>query len=112
MAFSTTLQPVSKPETTNTINHHYPEALLTLVLLSAFAANQSRKALRKMKRKLVWDAFKMKVTSFFHSPANISNRTLIYILLGVVLLAVVLINPLLALILAVLALILILAGAI
>ncbi|MGE5520293.1 MAG: hypothetical protein ACM3VS_10235 [Candidatus Dadabacteria bacterium] len=112
MAFSSTLHPVSKPENTNSLTNHYPEALMTLVLLSAFAAHQSKKALRKLKRKLVWDTIKMKITSFFRNPASISNRTLLYILLAVVLLAVVLINPLLALILAVLALILILLGAI
>lgn len=67
--------------------------------------------MRKMKRRFMWTAFKLKMKSLF-SKKRISDRVLIYILLGVIALVLVFYYPLIALLVAVIALILILAGVI
>ena len=64
-----------------------------------------------MKRRFMWTAFKLKMKSLF-SKKRISDRVLIYILLGVIALVLVFYYPLIALLVAVIALILILAGVI
>jgi hypothetical protein len=77
-------------------------------MLSALAATKSKKALRKMQRQLLWQTFKAKMRSLFDRKA-VSDRTLIYILLGVALLALLFIEPIAALVVVLVALILILA---
>jgi hypothetical protein len=67
--------------------------------------------MRKMKRRLLWSALKMKVKSFF-SGKEVNDRVLIYILLGIVALVLVFYYPLIALIVALVALILILTHSI
>ena len=67
--------------------------------------------MRKMKRRLIWSALKMKVKSVFSGRA-ISDRVLIYILIGIIALVLVFYYPLIALLVALFALILILAGVI
>ena len=111
MAFSTTaLQPASKPVAEkNTDNGTVAASLLGMLLLTAYAANKSKKALRKMKRKLLWNAFKLKVKSLF-GKKDVSDRTLLLILLGVVLIALLLIEPVAALIVLLVFLILYLLG--
>jgi len=111
MSFTTTtLKPVTKPVSEKPVNTDLSAPLLTLLLLSVYAARKSRKAMRKMKRRLLWKAFKWKLRSMF--SGSISDRTLIYILLGVVLLALLLIEPVLVLLLVLVLLILILADVI
>jgi hypothetical protein len=113
MAFSTTIQHVEKPveSTSNTPSSDIADALFGMVILSVYGAQMSKKSLRKMKRQFFWTSAKLKFKSFFSKQA-VSDRTLIYILLGVALVALIVLAPVAALVLAVLALILILAGVI
>ncbi|HEY0356639.1 MAG TPA: hypothetical protein VGC29_10565 [Flavisolibacter sp.] len=113
MAMSTsTIQPVSKPASENTVSNDAAAAsLLSMLLLSVYAVQKSKKSMRKMKRRFLWTAFKLKMKSLF-SKKRISDRVLIYILLGVIALVLVFYYPLIALLVAVIALILILAGVI
>ena len=111
MAFTTTaIHPVTKPVKQPSADHGVLTPLLGLLLLSVYAAHQSKKAVRKMKRRLIWNAFKMKLRSA--SSGSISDRTLIYILLGVALLALLIAAPVLALVLVLVVLILVLADVI
>ena len=113
MAFSsTTIQPVSKPVAEKPVDNGTALSVLSVLLLSAYAAQRSRKGLRKMKRQLVWTAFKMKMKSLFSKKKAVSDRVLIYILVGIVALVLVFYYPVIALLVAVIALILILAGVI
>jgi hypothetical protein len=108
MSFSTSIvQPVTKPVNEKPASNNFGTSLLGLLMLSVYAAHKSRKAMRKMKRQLVWQGFKLKVKSMFSN--GVSDRTLIYILVGVVLLALLFIEPVLVLVLALVLLILILA---
>src|SRR5215213_8439702 len=112
MAFSTSsIQPVSKPVTEKPADNLGTGALLSMLMLSLYAARKSSKAMRKMKRKLVWSALKLKFKSLL-SKKRVTDRILIYILLGVIALVLVFYYPLAALIVAAIALILILAGVI
>lgn len=112
MAFSTTIQPILKPETlpANQPSSDISDALLSMILLSMYGAQMSKKTVRKLKRKFFFTSLKLKAKSLF-SPRTVTDRTLIYIILGVALLALLLINPVLVLALAVVVLILFLAGA-
>jgi hypothetical protein len=113
MAFSTTIQLVEKPAEpiTTTPGNDISDALFSMVILSVYGAQMSKKSLRKMKRQFLWTSAKLKAKSFFSKQA-VSDRTLIYILLGVALVALIVLAPVAALVLAVLALVLILAGVI
>ena len=111
MAFTTTsIHPATKPVKPSSAHHDSITPLLGLLMLSVYAAHQSKKALRKMKRRFLWNALKMKLRS--NSAGSISDRTLIYILLGVALLALLIAAPILALVLVLVVLILILADVI
>ena len=111
MAFSSsTVQPAPQPVTEKSSdNGTIAASLLSMLLLTAYAANKSKKALRKMKRKLLWNAFKLKVKSLF-SKKQVSDQTLLLILLGVVVLALIIINPVVGLIVLLLVLLLYLLG--
>lgn len=112
MAFSTTaVHPATQPVTEKPANNDALSSLLGALMLSVYAAQKSKKAMRKMRRQLVWSAFKMKMKSLFSKKA-VSNNTLIYILIGIVALILVFYAPILALVIALVALILILAGVI
>jgi len=112
MALSTTtVQPVTQPVSEKPANSDVLSSLLGALMLSVYAAHKSKKAMRKMRRRLIWSALKMKFKSLFSKKA-ISNQTLIYILIGVVALILVFYAPILALVIALVALILILAGVI
>jgi hypothetical protein len=112
MAFSTTaVQPVNQPVSEKPANSDILSSLLGALMLSVYAASKSKKALRKIRRQMVWSALKMKMKSLFSKKA-ISNQTLIYILIGVVALILVFYAWEIALVLALVALILILAGVI
>lgn len=115
MAFTSTVsQPQSTPVTEQPGNLPVGEAsLLTMLVLTVYAAKKSKKELRKLKRKFLWTAFKLKVSSFFSRKKAITNRQLIlYILIGVLALALIIVSPIAALIVAMLGLILILTGTI
>lgn len=112
MAFSTnTVQPVTKPVSEKPSNSELAAPLLGLLMLSVYGAYKSKKAMRKMKRRLIWSALKMKLKSMFSKRA-VSDRVLIYILIGIIALVLVFYYPLVALLVALFALILILAGVI
>ena len=111
MAFSTSIvQPAPKPVTEKkTDNGTLAASLMGMLLLAAYAANKSKKSFRKMKRHLMWTAFKLKMKSLF-SKKETSDRTLLLILLGVVVLALILIEPVVGLIVLLLVLLLYLLG--
>ena len=112
MAFSTTVaHPSTPPVTEKPANSDVLSSLLGALMLSVYAAQKSKKAMRRMRRHLVWSAFKMKMKSMF-TTRPVSNQTLIYILIGIVALILVFYAPILALVIALVALILILAGVI
>lgn len=89
---STTIQPVAKTqEPTNPISLDNTAPVLAALVLSVYAAQKSRKQLNKLKRQAVATLVKHKVQQFFSpvtslfgkkSPQSVSNRTLLYILLG------------------------------
>ncbi len=109
---ATTIQPVNPPANNNVVSNDATAAsLLTMAVLSVYAAQKSKKSMRKMKRKFLWTALKLKMKSAF-SKKRVSDRVLIYILLGIIALVLVFYYPLIALLVAVIALILILAGVI
>jgi len=112
MAFSTTLQAIEKPVSSATQTNDLPDLLFSMIILSVYGAQMSKKSLRKLKRRFFWNSLKLKAKSIFSPKAPVSDRTLIYILLGVALIALIVLAPIAALVLAVLALILILAGVI
>jgi hypothetical protein len=111
MTFSTTIQQVEKPVST-TPSNTLPDALLTMLILSMYGAQVSKKTLRKLKRQFLWTSLKLKVKSIFKPRTSVSDRTLIYILVGVAIVALIFLSPYAALVLALLAIILILAGVI
>ena len=85
---------------------------MAAVMLSVYAGQKSRKQLRKLNRKLTWLVVKEKVRTLFTRPADLDRKTLTIILLAILVLALVFISPIAALVLAILGLILILAGVI
>ena len=111
MAFSTsTIQPASKPVAEKQQdNGTIAASLLSLLLLGAYAAGKSKKAFRKMKRRLLWNAFKLKMKSLF-GKKDVSDRTLLLILLAVIVLALLLIDVVVGLIVLLLILLLYLLG--
>lgn len=108
MAFSTTVQTASREIPPQTHSTQLDPALLGMVMLSVYAAQKSKKSMRRMKRKFMWTAFKLKVKSFFTKPT--SDQTLIYILIGAVLLALLIVAPVAALVVLLALLILYLLG--
>ena len=109
---STTIQPTA-PETQqpkDSIGGSAMASILSAIMLSVYAGQKSRKQLRKLKRKMTWLLIKEKMKTAFSKPASVDRKTLTIILLAVLVLALVFISPVAALVLAVLGLILILAG--
>lgn len=111
---STTLQPAAQPaEPAPTNSNAAYASLLSMVVLSVFAAQKSKKSFRKLKRKFLWTSFKLKLKSMFSFKNRASDRQLIlYILLGILALVLVFYYPLAALIVAIAGLILYLTGTI
>ena len=87
-------------------------SILSALVLSVYAGQKSRKQLRKLKRKMTWLLIKQKLKATFSKPADIDRKTLTIILLAVLVIALIFISPVAALVLAILGLILILAGVI
>jgi hypothetical protein len=112
MALNTsTIQPKTTDTSTNSIAANDMTALMSMIVLTVYTANKSKRQMRKLKRRFMWTAFKLKMKSMF-SKRDISSRTLIYILLAVAFLALLAINAWLALAVALIALILILTKSI
>jgi hypothetical protein len=87
-------------------------SVLSAIMLSIYAGQKSRKQLRKLKRKMTWLLVKEKMKSVFSGSGSVDRKTLTIILLAVLIVALVLIEPLAALVLAIIGLILLLAGVI
>jgi len=116
MAFSsTTVQPVAKPTNEQPVDNNNNAAaasLLSMLILSVYAAQKSKKNFRKLKRKFLWTAFKLKVKSLFSKKRASDRQLLLYILLGILALVLVFYYPIAALIVAIVGLILYLTGTI
>ncbi|MFN2438060.1 MAG: hypothetical protein ABR503_02595 [Chitinophagaceae bacterium] len=109
MAFTTTTS--VQQSTTQTIKpvegYGGAAALLAAVLLSVYAGHTTKKQLNKLKRRAVVELFKhrmkagfARVKSLFSKKAPpIDNRTLLYILIGLAVLILIFIEPVIALIL-------------
>lgn len=110
MAFtSTTVQPIIKHDTHPVFGNEVAASLLLGILLTAYAAKNSKKALRKAKRNLVLTALKMK---FFKKANDTTTNTVIWVLLAVAIIALLIVAPIAALVLAIIGLILYLTGTI
>jgi hypothetical protein len=111
MAFLTsTTQTTNQPAPAESVDNSTVASLLSMVVLSVYAAKKSTKNFRRLKRQFLWTAFKLKAKSLFKRNTEVSDKTLIYILLGVFALVLVIVAPLFALVLAAVVLILILTG--
>ena len=113
MAFtSSTIQPAATTteQPKDAIGGGAMASLLAAVVLSVYAGQKSRKQLRKLKRRMTWLLIKEKMKNAFSRPADIDRKTLTIILLAVLVLALVFISPIAALVLAIIGLILLLAG--
>lgn len=102
MAFSSTTiyQPKTQP-TAPLTKVESASALLAALLMTMYAGKASAKQLRKLKRKFAWEAFKLKAKSFLSNPfkpqpQSISDRTLIYILIGVLVVILLFVSPIAA----------------
>ncbi len=110
MAFSSSaVQPVNTPVPEKPANNDLLTPLLGMLMLSVYAAHKSKKAMRKMKRRFLWTALKLKAKSMFSKEAAVSDKVIIYILIGIIALILVFYYPLVALLVALVALLLILA---
>lgn len=112
MAFSTTVQPIEKE---NKVSADQPSnditgAVLSMMLLSVYGAQMSKKTVRKLKRNFFITSLKLKAKSLFKPRLDPNDRTLIYIILGAALVALLIIDAVLVLALAAVVLILYLAG--
>ena len=115
MALSTsTIQPIQQPVSVSEKpnGNDAVASLLSAILITAYAGSKSRKQLRKLKRQATWLVLKHKVRSVFSRNAASERQTIIYILLGVAVLALIFASPIAALVLAIIGLILILTGTI
>lgn len=111
---STSLQPVqpTTPVASQTNNNTEAAALLSAMMLALYAGAKGRKQLRKLQRKAAWMTVKQKVRSVFRKEELSERQTIIYILLGIAILALLFAAPVAALVLAIVGLVLILTGTI
>ncbi|GAA4329418.1 hypothetical protein [Flaviaesturariibacter amylovorans] len=107
---TTTVQPQAEtpvPVPTQPDNHSAP--LLAAVMMSVFAAQLSRRQLRRLKRRAMWGLVKARFSALFgRRDSGISNRTLIYILLGVAVVILCFVAPVAAIVLLLLGILLLL----
>ena len=119
MAFTSTLVPSTvenTPAASATPNAMAP--ILATLLLTVYAAQTSKKGLRKLKRQAVVALFKYKMQSTFSRVKSlfskdkkiegISNTTLLYILLGLLVLILIFVEPIIAIAVLLLGILLIL----
>ncbi|MER3464253.1 MAG: hypothetical protein C4329_07380 [Chitinophagaceae bacterium] len=96
---STSIQQPKAPTGTPLSKFDPASALLATLLLTMYAGKASAKQLRKLKRQVAWEAFKTKAKSFLHNPfkpASVSDRTLIYILIGLLVIILIFVSPIAA----------------
>lgn len=115
---STTIKPVEKTqEPSNPISVDNTAPVLAALVLSVYAAQKSRKQLNKLKRQALVALFKHRVQYSFNrvaslfskkAPQSISNRTLLYILLGLAVLILLFVEPIAAIVLLLLGILLVL----
>ncbi|TMI81088.1 MAG: hypothetical protein E6H10_12440 [Bacteroidetes bacterium] len=106
MAFSSTAVQLQSNSTDNFSQSTPPNsaAALMAILLAMYAAQKSKKQLRKLKRQLAFTYMKEAVRSkvnkfkslFSKKPAPTSEKTLLYILLGLLVLILIFIEPVVA----------------
>lgn len=107
MAFnSISIQPQNDHPKENLISPSstHSAAALMAMLLALYTAQQSKKQLRKLKRQLAFtyakETFRSKVNKFkslfSKKPAPTSEKTLLYILLGILVLILIFIDPIVA----------------
>lgn len=120
MALSSTTiqQPVAKTQEPSSIATEHAASVLTALVLTVYAAQKSKKQLRKLKRQAIVALFKHRINasvSRFKSlfskkaaPQSVSNRTLLYILLGLAVLILLFVEPIAAIVLLLLAILLVL----
>jgi hypothetical protein len=105
MTFTSTLQPKNNSiETLPNSTLPNSTAALMALLLAMYAAQKSKKQLRKLKRQLAFTYMKEAVRSkvnkirslFSKKPAPTSEKTLLYILLGILVLVLIFIDPVVA----------------
>jgi hypothetical protein len=114
---STTLQPTENIANSPVTPEHKTgggelTSLLGAIMLSVYAGQKSRKQLRKLKRQMTFLLIKQKLKNMFSKPADMDRKTLTIVLLAVLIVALVLIEPVAAIVLAILGLVLILTGVI
>lgn len=93
MALSSTTiqQPVENTDSNITIDNTGAATMLAALAIGIYAAQKSKKQLRKLKRKALFNFFKYRLQAslsrlfkpFSKTAPQISNRTLLYILLGI-----------------------------
>ena len=120
MAFSSTLVPatVENIPATNSSTPNTMAPILATLLLTLYAAQGSKKQLRKLKRSAVFGLFKYQMQAAFarvkslFSKGNkidgVSNTTLLYILLGLLVLILIFVEPIIAIAVLLLGILLIL----
>lgn len=103
----TTLQPAAPLSAP--IAHHQAPSLLAAMVLSVYAAQLSRRKMRRLKRRALWMLAKAQVRSVFRRDTSLSTRTLLYIVLGLLVLILAFTIPVLAIIVLLAAVIYLLA---
>jgi len=106
MAYSSTAVHPQRdsPDNFNNSSPSNSAAALIAILLAMYAAQKSKKQLRKLKRQLAFtylkDVLRSKINKFkslfSKKPAPTSDRTLLYILLGLLVLILIFIEPIVA----------------
>src|SRR6266513_2015084 len=99
---SALVEPQNPKDHSSTPAYTYTAAGLMSLLLAIYAAKKSRKELKRLKRKLALTYLKYslqqkfnKIRSFFSKkPLEISDRTLLFILLGLIVIILIFIEPL------------------
>lgn len=92
---STTIQPGVNIEKPTSFVYDNGTSLLAAILLTLFVTQKSSKQVRKLKRQAAWTLLKLKWKSFFAKPFSIkalSDRELLYILIGALALVILIID--------------------
>jgi hypothetical protein len=84
MAFSSTTVQPSAPAQQPQNGNDVAGPLLAALIIGAFAASKSRRHLRALQRKAMWNMLKMKFNSFFKPAASaISTKTLLILIVAI-----------------------------
>jgi hypothetical protein len=90
---SISVQPQQQQEHSTASNVTNSAAALMGMLLALYVAHKGAREFRKLRRKLTLALLKNKIHSLFSRRADVSDRTLLYILLGALILALIIISP-------------------